>query len=168
MMRPKLKKKKKEKLTPEERKISQASLTNLKNWRTENKNNSYFWINSEIFRKLLHLRNKKRMLWKRGNQKTTACSWRLKLWLEFKFQLKSPWPVWLSWWEHWPMHQKVADSIPGQGTCLGVASVPTGVLYRSQLIHVSLLNQCFSPSLSPSLPYSLKKSISMSSGKDKK
>ena len=41
-------------------------------------------------------------------------------------------------------HARVAFSVPGQGSC------------KRQAIDVSLSHQCFSPSLSPSLPLSLK------------
>ena len=35
-----------------------------------------------------------------------------------------PWLVWLSWLEHCPIHQKVVDLIPGQGTYLGCRFCP--------------------------------------------
>ena len=38
-----------------------------------------------------------------------------------------PWPLWLSWLEHRPVHRKVGDSIPGQGTCLGYRFNPLTV-----------------------------------------
>ena len=47
----------------------------------------------------------------------------------------------------------------------GAGSVPSSGSYKRQPIHVSLSHQCFSLSLSPSLPLSLKL-ISMSSDED--
>ena len=45
-------------------------------------------------------------------------------------------------------------SIPGQSTCLGCGpGSPLGAC-QGQPVHVSLTHQCFSPSLSPSLPLS--------------
>ena len=35
-----------------------------------------------------------------------------------------PLPVWLSWVEHRPVHQKIRGLSPGQGTCLGCALNP--------------------------------------------
>ena len=49
------------------------------------------------------------------------------------------------WIEHWPANQKVAGSIPSQGTCLGCGPGPQwGTYERQQHIDVSL-----SPSLPP-------------------
>ena len=60
-----------------------------------------------------------------------------------------PWQVWLSWLGI-ATKQKVARLIPGQGTCLGFRFSP-------QLGHIQeATDQCFSPSLSPSFPFSLK------------
>ena len=75
------------------------------------------------------------------------------------------WPGWLSWLKCHPVNWKMVGSIPGQGTCLGCRFGPSQGECKRQLIDVSLSHQCFSPSLSPSLPLSLK-SISMSSGED--
>ena len=46
-----------------------------------------------------------------------------KLWVialppRFQNPVLLPWPVWLSWLEHHPIHQKVTDLIPRQSTCL--------------------------------------------------
>ena len=54
------------------------------------------------------------------------------------------------WIEGWPVNRRVVSLIPSQGTCLGCGPGP------QQLIHVSLTHGCFSPSLSPPLPLSLK------------
>ena len=55
---------------------------------------------------------------------------------------------WLSWLECCPIHQKVAGSIPGQGTRLGCG-------FNTQLAHIwEAINQCSSLTstfLSPSL-----------------
>ena len=51
---------------------------------------------------------------------------------------------------------KVACLIPSWGTCLGCGPSPLLRVCERQLINVSLAHQCFSPSLSPSLPSSLK------------
>ena len=53
---------------------------------------------------------------------------------------------------HHPADQKVTSSIPGRGTCLGCSSVPGWGLQEAP-------DGCFSPSLSPSLPLSLKKLV---------
>ena len=50
----------------------------------------------------------------------------------------------------------VTSSIPGQGTCLGCAFGPRSGAYETQPIDVFPSHLCFSPSLSPSLPLSLK------------
>ena len=60
------------------------------------------------------------------------------------------------WIEWWPATQKVADSIPSQGTYLACGPSPQVVVCKRQLIDLSLAHWCFSPSLSPSLPFSLK------------
>ena len=53
------------------------------------------------------------------------------------------------WIERWPLKQRVAGSIPSQGTCLGCRSGPQyGTRKRQPHIDVSL-------SLSPSLPFCL-------------
>ena len=54
------------------------------------------------------------------------------------------------------MNQKVAGLIPSQGTCLGCGPGPQVWVYERQPMDVSLTLLCFSPSLSPSLPLSLK------------
>ena len=54
------------------------------------------------------------------------------------------------WIEPWPMNQKVGDSIPGQGTCLGCGPGLIGGMWEATT------HWCFSPSLSPSLPLSKK------------
>ena len=59
------------------------------------------------------------------------------------------------WFECQPADQKVAGSIPNQGTCLGCRPGPQLVARKRQPINVSLARQCFSPSLFPSLPLSL-------------
>ena len=51
------------------------------------------------------------------------------------------------WIEHLPANQKVAGSIPGQGTCLGCG--PVGDMWEATV-------QCVSPSLSLSFALSLK------------
>ena len=56
---------------------------------------------------------------------------------------------------HHPTKQKVTDSIPGQGTCLGCGFSASQGMYERQLIVVSLSLRCFSPS-PPSLSLSLK------------
>ena len=60
------------------------------------------------------------------------------------------------WTLCWPTDQKVAGSIPGQGTCLGGGPGPQLGTCKRQPIDVSLTHRCFSPSLSPSLIFSLK------------
>ena len=53
---------------------------------------------------------------------------------------------------HHSTKQKVTNSLPGQGTCLGAGLDPGQDAYKRQLINVSPSHQCFSPFLSPSLP----------------
>ena len=60
------------------------------------------------------------------------------------------------WVERWPVNRKVTGSIPSQGTCLGYRPGPQLRASERQPIDVSLAHQCFSPSLSYSLPLSLK------------
>ena len=56
------------------------------------------------------------------------------------------------WRECRPMNQGVTGLIPSQGTCLGCGPDPLlGKCKRQPIAY-----QCFSPSLSPSLPLSLK------------
>ena len=55
-----------------------------------------------------------------------------------------------------PTKRKVTGSIPGQGTCLGCGFSPWVRACERQSIDVSLSHPCFFPSLSPSLPLSLK------------
>ena len=60
------------------------------------------------------------------------------------------------WIECQPARQKLAGLIPSQGTCLGCGPDPQLGAWERQLIYVSLTHRCFSPSLSLSLPLSLK------------
>ena len=53
-----------------------------------------------------------------------------------------------------PPNWKVTGAIPSEGTCLGQA--PVEEVYERQPIDVSVSHWCFSFSLSPSLPISLK------------
>ena len=78
-----------------------------------------------------------------------------------------PWMVWLSWLEYHPIHWRVMVSISSQGTSLGFGFGPSWGACERQVIDDSLSHKCFCPSCSPSLPFSVK-SMSMSSGKDKK
>ena len=50
----------------------------------------------------------------------------------------------------------VTGSIPGHGTCLGCGPGPQLGVYERKSIDVSLTHGGFSPSLPPSLPFSLK------------
>ena len=59
-------------------------------------------------------------------------------------QLVWPWPVWLHWLEHCPIHQKVTGLIPSWG------------MYRRQPVDFSLSHWCFSLACFLSLPLSLK------------
>ena len=69
---------------------------------------------------------------------------------------------WISWFEHCPMHQKVAGSIPGQGTLPKVVgSISSRGMCRKQWIDVCLSHCCFSFS-----PFFSLKSINVSSGED--
>ena len=52
--------------------------------------------------------------------------------------------------------QKVSGPIPSQGTCLGYGPRPQWGVCERQPIDVSITHRCLSPSLSPSLPLSLK------------
>ena len=61
------------------------------------------------------------------------------------------------WIEHQPAQQKVAGSIPGQGTGLGCRQGPQLGECERQPVSVSLTHPCFSPSLSPFLPPSKNK-----------
>ena len=60
------------------------------------------------------------------------------------------------WMEHLPVNERVANSIPSQGTCLGCGPGPWLGACERDLVSVSLTHLCFSPSLSLSLPISLK------------
>ena len=60
------------------------------------------------------------------------------------------------WTEHQSVNQRVAGSIPSQGTCLGCRLGPQLEACERQSVYVSLACQCFSPTPSPSLPLSLK------------
>ena len=53
------------------------------------------------------------------------------------------------------LEQKVAGSIPGQGTCLGCGFGSLSGTHERQQTLVSLAHRCFSPSLPPSPPLSL-------------
>ena len=57
---------------------------------------------------------------------------------------------------HHPAKRKATSSIPGQGTFLGRRLVPSSVPYKKQGINAFLSLPRFFPSLSPSLPLSLK------------
>ena len=59
------------------------------------------------------------------------------------------------WTECQPVNQKVTSSIPSQSTCLGCGPGPQLGVWERQLIDVSLVHRCFSPSLSPFLPLPL-------------
>ena len=63
--------------------------------------------------------------------------------------------MWLGWLA-WSCKVKVAGLIPGQGACLGCEFGPSQGTFKKQLTDVFLSLRCFSPSLSPSLPLSLK------------
>ena len=65
------------------------------------------------------------------------------------------------WVEHLPANWKVGGSIPGQCTCLGWRPGLQLRAWERQLIGVSLTYLCFSPSLSPSLPFSLKNKLNV-------
>ena len=56
-------------------------------------------------------------------------------------------------------NQKVSGSVPSQSTHLGCWPGSQSGACERQPIDVSLAHQCFSPSLSPSFPLSLKKLI---------
>ena len=61
------------------------------------------------------------------------------------------------WTECRSANQRVASSVPGQGTCLGFRPGPQLWGCERQPTNVSLTHQCcFFPSLSPSFPLSLK------------
>ena len=51
------------------------------------------------------------------------------------------------WTEYWSVNWKVANSIPGQGTCLGCGPGPRMGAHERQLINVSVCS-----SLYPFLP----------------
>ena len=71
-----------------------------------------------------------------------------------KRRIISPWLVWLRGLG--PVNWRVASSIPSQGTWLVCGPGPWVGPCKRQLIDVSLALRCFSPSLSRSLPLSLK------------
>ena len=58
------------------------------------------------------------------------------------------------WTERRPVNQKVAGSIPGQGTCLGCGPGPQLGVCKRQPIDVCLTHWCFSPFLPRFLPKS--------------
>ena len=60
------------------------------------------------------------------------------------------------WIEHQSVNQKVAGSIPSQGTCLGCGPGPQLGACERQPINVSLTHWSFPPFLSPSLLFYLK------------
>ena len=60
------------------------------------------------------------------------------------------------WIERQPVNLKVAGLIPSQGICLGYGLGPWLGVCERQPTDVSLAHRCFSPSLSYSLPLSLK------------
>ena len=60
------------------------------------------------------------------------------------------------WIEHRPVNQRVASSIPGQGTCLDYRPGHWVGASERQRMGVSLTLQCCCPSFSLSLPLSLK------------
>ena len=62
----------------------------------------------------------------------------------------------VQWIECWPANQKVTSLTPSQDTCLGCGPDLWLGVWKRQLVYVSLTHQCSSPSLSPSLPLSLK------------
>ena len=70
------------------------------------------------------------------------------------FKTLKPWPAWLSWVAFCKAKGHWLDSRSGHVPGL-LATSWLGVSER-QLIDVSLIYQCFSPFLSPSLPLSLK------------
>ena len=59
----------------------------------------------------------------------------------------SPLPGVVQWTKCWSANQKVAGSIPSQGTCLSWGPGPHLGACERQQIDVSLEYQCFSPSL---------------------
>ena len=59
------------------------------------------------------------------------------------------------WFGHCTPNQKVAGSIPSQGTCLEYGPGPQLGPCKRQPMDVSLTYQCFSPSPPPSIPLSL-------------
>ena len=61
---------------------------------------------------------------------------------------------------------KVVGSIPSQGTFLGCRFGPSDLMCQRQPINISVSHRCLYPSISPSLPPSLK-SMSMSLGEEK-
>lgn len=57
-----------------------------------------------------------------------------------------PWPVWLSWLEHCPMHQKVTGSIPSQGKYL-VCKINPRSWHVGEVTDRCVSHQCFLLSL---------------------
>ena len=74
-----------------------------------------------------------------------------------------PWPVWLSWSEHHPIHREVWGLILGKGTYLGGGLDPwPGCIWEAPSHCLSLTSMFLS------LFLSLKSDEKISSGKDKK
>ena len=70
-----------------------------------------------------------------------------------------PWPLWLSWLG---VVQKTGRSqvrFPVRAHAWVAGSVPSQGAYERQPTSVSVSHRCFSPTLSPSLPFSLKKKM---------
>ena len=61
------------------------------------------------------------------------------------------------WVDRQPVNERIAGSIPSWGTCLGCGLALNLGAFGRQPIYVPLTHGCFSPSLSPFLPLSLKK-----------
>ena len=57
---------------------------------------------------------------------------------------------WLSWLEHCPVRQKFVGSIPNQGTCLGLGSLPGQDAWERQPIDVAHVDVSHSLCLHPS------------------
>ena len=61
------------------------------------------------------------------------------------------------WVECRSANGKVAGLIPSRGMCLGCGPGPLLGAFERQPIDISLAHQCFSPSISSSLPLSLER-----------
>lgn len=75
--------------------------------------------------------------------------------------------MWFTRLECHPINERVAGSIPGQGTKVGGGLVPSQDAYGSQVIDVSVSYGCFYPSVSPSLRLCLR-SMGTSLGENKR